>query len=71
MYLQKVKAKKWNFFLAILKPVKKRDGIRIRNTTYKAEDPDPYQNATDPRQCLRGNCSGLVPTWFVRHVAGS
>jgi hypothetical protein len=57
------------FFVGILKPLKK--GVRIRNPMYRPEDPGPYQNATDPGHCLCGNCSYLVPTWFVSHVAGS
>ncbi len=40
------------FFVGILKATAKKRKIRIRNPVDGSEDPDPYQNVTDPEHCL-------------------
>ncbi len=39
------------FFVGILKATAKKRRIRIRNLVYGSQDPDPYQNVTDPEHC--------------------
>jgi hypothetical protein len=48
---QKVIRKKI-FFVSILKATEEKIGIRIRKPVYESEDPDPYQNVMDAKQCL-------------------
>ncbi len=51
------KYKQTNYFCRHLKSHGRKDCIRIRKPLYGSEDLDPYQNVTDPKQCLFLNSS--------------
>ncbi len=53
MYLQKEKKKKKLFLLAFWRPLTKRVRSRSEYQLYGSEDPDSYQNVTDPRHWYR------------------
>ncbi len=47
---------KKNFFVGILKVTDKKSRIRICQSDVQSEDPDPYQNVTDPEH------------WYITYI---